>query len=1657
MKTKIRNIVNTNMEEKARFQKQVLEGIKMSRIEKVGKYTGIVATIVVIFLALNLLTSENASADNGDYNNVELVGRTLFGEARDVYVTEDYAYVGAGKSLLILDISQKDNPELVGYCDTNGSIQGVHVVDNYAYIADFNSLLRIIDVTDKENPKEVGHCYTDSWLWDVFVLDDYAYVVGGDLDIIDISNKENPHRVGFYDSLESAWGVYVLDDYAYVADGLNGLFIIDVSDKENPYEIGSYNTDEEAWGVYVLGDYAYVGNSWSGLRIIDVSDKENPNEVGYYDTEWASDVYVIGDFAYVADSMDGLRIIDISDKENPGEVGYYDNDGRAWTVSVLDEYAYIADDINGLRIIDVSNKENPYEVGFYNTGDYARDVYVLDEYAYVADWGAGLRIIDISDDENPNEVGYYDTISAMFVYVLEDYAYVGYRYLHIIDISDKENPIEVGNYDTQSQGEDIHVVGNYAYIAANEDGLRIIDVSDKENPNEVGYYDTIDDALGVYVSDNYAYVAENQAGLSIIDVSIKQLPREVGYYDTNGRAYDVYVLGNYAFVADGDQGLRIIDVSDKENPNEVGYYDTNGIALDVYIIDNYAYVADGSNGLCIIDVRDKEYPDEVGFYNTYSSGRGVHAVDDYIYIADNLDGLYILKFNAPKVEDLSFSNASVYKTDSIKIYANGSDNEDIESDLTCQIQFNGPLGIWTDLDDEKFVTDHWEVNFPPPEYAERGIFDFRVKFTDSDGAFSTWFVVLDAVEVLSEIPLVINISYSSTYVYRVDSIKIFTNGSDVEDEESDLTPIFEYKSPTGNWENNGISNINYNSDTANWEAKFTPSNDIESGFYDFRVKFIDKNNNESNWLEDLGKVEILNIIPIVEDISYSKNFIFRTDSIKIYVNGSDLENEESELICQLQYRANPGTWEDLTTKFVTDYWEATLTPDENAKLGFYDFRVNFIDSENASSGWFEDLDALEILNNIPSVINISYSAISVYRTESIKIYANGSDIENFESELECQIQYKSPSGTWIDLFDIIFDTNYWEIIFSPDEDAELGFYDFRVNFTDKDNSYSGWFEDFEVLEVINNIPVVVDIFYSANSVYRTESIWIYANGNDLENVESQLYCQIQYKSPSGTWIDIIDKKFEMNYWEIVFSPDENAELGLYDFRVKFTDKDNAFSVWLENFDQVEVNIKIIDKDPTAVIDKISPNPANANNEVWFYGNGTDDDGTIISYQWNSSIIGFLSNEKSFSNSDLSIGTHIISFKVKDNKEIWSEVVTEILEIKDNSIPKARITSPVEGEEFYENDLIQFDASKSSDVDNDKLTFIWMLNDVQISTTSEFDKTLELGNYRIELKVDDGFGSVDFTHVNISVIKIPEPLITFDENDIIIDGTPIVDKEIWIKVKINNPLVFNGNATIKFYCDKIDNDHLIAEEHISFNALKDTTITTPWTPKTKGICTIIVIIDNFEPNDFEFENNKAQKTVLVEGKIRKDGELVTKAPVFILVGLCALLTFSVAGTEIGRYKFLFPTFFLLYTKLKKEQVLDHHIRERIFDYIKKYPGANFAMVKNEIKTENGTLTHHLNTLEKFEYLKSDRDGHRVRFYPQKMKIPTKEERILTEISGRIIEIIKNNPGCSQKDITKNLGISPQLVNYHVNKFTEYGEVKIIKENGNSKCYFQQIKK
>ena len=142
---------------------------------------------------------------------------------------------------------------------------------------------------------------------------------------------------------------------------------------------------------------------------------------------------------------------------------------------------------------------------------------------------------------------------------------------------------------------------------------------------------------------------------------------------------------------------------------------------------------------------------------------------------------------------------------------------------------------------------------------------------------------------------------------------------------------------------------------------------------------------------------------------------------------------------------------------------------------------------------------------------------------------------------------------------------------------------------------------------------------------------------------------------------------------------------------------------------------------------------------------------------------------------------------------------------------------------------------------------------------------------------------------------------------------------------------------------------------------------------------------------------------------------------------------------------------LYSKLHHDEVLDHFIRGQIYGYIKANPGEHYNAIKESLELTNGTLSHHLNVLEKEEYIYSKRDKFYTRFYPKGMKITPLDAAQLNKIQKIIVNKIREQPGLTQNDIIAVLGSSQQVVSYNLTKLAR-DNVLSIKKDGREKRYY-----
>ncbi|MFA0823650.1 MAG: PGF-pre-PGF domain-containing protein [Methanomethylovorans sp.] len=544
-----------------------------------------------------------------------------------------------------------------------GSVYNVAVAGNYAYVGQGQDML-VIDISDPSNPSSVGSVTTPALVNNIAVSGNYAYIANGEngLEIVDITNKTAPTIRGNY-STDSANGVAVSGNYTYIADGYNGLIIVDVSNPDVPSHEGTRNTAGYSSSVILSGNYAYVADGADGLVVIDITNPATPTIAGTCDTSGSAlDVAISGNYTYVADNSSGLVIIDTANPASPIITGNVTTGDTALAVAVSGNYAYVPNNNGGLVVVNVANKASPTIAAVYTgTAGYAYDVAIAGNYAYTAFTRSGLTVVDITDPESPITEGRYDASGyASGVAVSGNYAYLAYGYmgLAIVDIANKESPTLAGSYITTGYARDVAVAGNYAYIADGNSGLVILDVTNKASPTVKGSRDTSGHAWGVTLSGNYAYVADGAGGLVIIDISNPAAPAQIGIYDTPGNAETVAIVDNYAYVADGDSGLIVVDITNKASPTLKGSYDTSGHAYGISAVNNYAYIADGSDGLVILNITDPATPAYKGNLTT-NFAQSIAVLGNYAYIADDSHGLVIIDISNPASPELEDSYNTV--------------------------------------------------------------------------------------------------------------------------------------------------------------------------------------------------------------------------------------------------------------------------------------------------------------------------------------------------------------------------------------------------------------------------------------------------------------------------------------------------------------------------------------------------------------------------------------------------------------------------------------------------------------------------------------------------------------------------------------------------------------------------------------------------------------------------------------------------------------------------------------------------------------------------------------------------------------------------------------------------------------------------------------
>ncbi|MEW6196811.1 MAG: hypothetical protein AB1521_16815, partial [Bacteroidota bacterium] len=378
----------------------------------------------------------------------------------------------------------------------------------------------------------------------------------------------------------------------------------------------------------------------------------------------------------------------------------------------------------------------------------------------------------------------------------------------------------------------------------------------------------------------------------------------------------------------------------------------------------------------------------------------------------------------------------------------------------------------------------------------------------------------------------------------------------------------------------------------------------------FKVK-----DNENEWSNEVSQtLTINNALPTATINSITPDFAVQGTNISFNGNGTDPDG---------------GTIQAYN-------WRSSIDGQLNTSASF--------GNSTLSAGYH--VIYFKVQDNEGDWSNETADLVTIYPPTSISIdtvqQAIGSGFGPLD--IKVTVTYNQPGTITISFYSQAYDTETFEVTSAGTTTKVLT---------------APWPGNFTIHALLTTSYVTVDDFY--NHTVENSLPWATINSispNPADWNSNITFSGSGYDPDGGTiqgynWRSSIDGQLSTS---ASFS-DSTLSPGTHTIYFKVMDDENAWG------DESSQSLTINNVLPTASITSISHDRALQGTTVTFSGSGTDPDGGAIqAYNWRSNIAGFLSDSASFSTSSLSVGNHVIFFKVQDNEGEWSNEIGDLVTI-----------------------------------------------------------------------------------------------------------------------------------------------------------------------------------------------------------------------------------------------------------------------------------------------------------------------------------------------------------------------------------------------------------
>ena len=256
-------------------------------------------------------------------------------------------------------------------------VDSIRVQGMYAYVA-AGRTLTIYNVSNPAAPQREGAYTFPEEIWSFRIYGSNAYVGANffGLGIVDVSNPRSPVLRGSFKTPGQAKTAAVVGSKIAVIDHMEGLVFVDASDAAKPRGAGSFFLDGYARDVVAAGNFAYAVDSPTGFYVLDLTKSGPLEPIASIQSGTGLRTIEVSDSLAMLVGGGILQPYDISNPAAPVKIAPFKTPGGAQRAVLSGKRAYVADGRDGLQVVDFSTPAKPLIAGSLKTESLARDVAV---------------------------------------------------------------------------------------------------------------------------------------------------------------------------------------------------------------------------------------------------------------------------------------------------------------------------------------------------------------------------------------------------------------------------------------------------------------------------------------------------------------------------------------------------------------------------------------------------------------------------------------------------------------------------------------------------------------------------------------------------------------------------------------------------------------------------------------------------------------------------------------------------------------------------------------------------------------------------------------------------------------------------------------------------------------------------------------------------------------------------------------------------------------------------------------------------------------------------------------------------------------------------------------------------------------------------------